>query len=117
MMTVGQVERLGLGIMPIDVRTVLIIESAIDWINRNTTLDIDCMDDNLTNLQPCVKLFICGFFDVATLNVGVASESIEGLSQSFNTTDKSVMIWDLANTYLSDYLNTIRFVTAKNRWN
>jgi hypothetical protein len=117
-MTVEQVENLKLGIMPIDDRVVLIVESAIDWINRNTTLNIDCNnDDDLSKLQPCVKLFICGFFDVATINVGVTSESIEGLSQSFNTADKNLMIWDLANTYLSDYLNNVRFVMAKNRWN
>ena len=117
-MTVEQVEKLKLGIMPIDERTILIIESAIDWINCNTTLQIDYNnDDDLSKLPSCVKLFICGFFDIATINSGVSSESIEGMSQSFNTTDKNLMIWDLANSYLGDYLNSVRFVTATSRWN
>lgn len=116
-MTSEQVENLKLGILPINDRLILIIESAFEWINSNTTLNVDYNnDDDVSKLPPCAKLFICGFVDIATLNVGVSSESIEGLSQSFNTNDKSALIWDIANLYLGDYLNNVRFVEAKKRW-
>lgn len=117
-MTIEQVDSLRLGIAPIDNKVVLIIESGIEWINRNTTLQINMnSDEELKGLSASVKLFLSEFFDIKMLGIGVTSESIEGLSQSFSQEKKEQMIWDSAYTLLGDVVKSrVRFVTAQKRW-
>lgn len=118
-MTKQQIELLHLGITPIDDRTIIIVESGLEWVKANTTLEFDMnKDEDLTALPSVVKLFLVKFFDVQMLSVGVTSESIEGLSQSFDTSDKSAMIWQFANELLTPYLKCgINFIPAQKRWN
>lgn len=109
-MTNQEIAKLNLGITPIDVRTEIIINSGIEWLEKNTTIDINDMPDR-------AKLFLIKFFDLNMLSAGVSSESIEGLSQSFDTTDKSTLIWQYANELLSDDLvSQMSFVSAKRKW-
>ena len=117
-MTTQQIELLRLGIAPIDDRVVLIIESGLDWVKDNTTLKFDVNnDEELKALPSCVRLFLTKFFDVQMLSVGVTSESIEGMSQSFDTSDKSAMIWQFANELLKPYLKCgINFIPAQRKW-
>lgn len=106
-----------MGIAPINERTILLVESAFNWINDNTTLKIDVENDDLTKLPSSVKLFIVKYFDLMMLSPGVHSESIEGLSQSYDTTNKSDLLWQYANELLNNYLKSqMTFVTAKRRW-
>lgn len=118
MITSDQVERLKLGIAPIDDRLCLLTESAFDWIKDNTTLEIDLTDtEALEALPACVRLFIVRFIDVMTMTAGVQSESIEGLSQSFSSADKGALIWQYAEELLGKWLKSrVRFVTAQRRW-
>lgn len=117
-MTIEQVDSLRLGIAPVDSKTIMIIESGIEWLNRNTTLDIDLNNDKeLKALSASVKLFLIKFFDIQMLEIGVTSESIEGLSQSFSQEKKEDMIWDNAYTLLGDIVKSrVRFVTAQKKW-
>ena len=118
-MTAEQVQSLKLGIEPIDDRGILIVESGLEWITRNTTLAFDMNnDEELKALPSCVRLFLTKFFDVQMLSAGVTSESIEGLSQSFDTGDKSAMIWQFAEELLEPYLKSrVQFISATKRWN
>lgn len=113
-----QIELLQLGIAPIDDRVTLIVESGLEWVKENTTLEFDIdNDEELKALPSKVRLFLVKFFDVQMISVGITSESIEGMSQSFDTSDKSAMIWQFAEELLSPYLkNRIRFVTAQRKW-
>lgn len=117
-MTQQQIELLHLGIAPIDDRVTLIVESGLEWVRNNTTLEFDMnKDDDLIALPSAVKLFLVKFLDVQMLSVGVTSESIEGLSQSFDTGDKSTLIWQFAQELLSPYLKSrVRFITAQRKW-
>ncbi len=117
-MTVRQIELLKLGISPIDDRVVLIVESGLEWVKQNTTLEFDMEnDEDLKALPSSVRLFLTKFFDIQQVSVGVTSESIEGLSLSFDTSDKSALIWQFAEELLTPYLKSrIRFVTAEKRW-
>ncbi len=118
MMTPSQIELLHLGIAPITDREILVIESGLEWVKNNTTLEFDMnKDEDLIALPSAVKLFLVKYFDLMMLNVGVTSESIEGLSQSFDTGDKSAMLWQFAEELLSPYLKSrVRFITAKKVW-
>ena len=99
-------------------RTVLIIESGLEWIQNNTTLEFDITNiEEIKALPSSVKLFLIKFLDVNDISAGVASESIESLSQSFDTSDKSAMIWQFAEELLYPYLKSrVRFITAEKRW-
>lgn len=115
-MTKEQAELLKLGIT-IDDTALLIVESALEWVQHNTTLEFDINNDDLKALPSCVRLFVTKFFDVNNISAGVSSESIEGLSQSFDTTDKSALIWQFAEELLYPYLKSrVRFVSAKKKW-
>lgn len=117
-MTKPQIELLHLGIAPIDDRVTLIVESGLEWVKENTTLEFDMnKDEELQALPSSVRLFLVKFFDVNMLSAGIASESIEGLSQSYESGDKSAMIWQFAEELLSPYLKSrIRFVAAERKW-
>lgn len=117
-MTQQQIELLHLGVAPIDDRVILVIESGLEWVKNNTTLEFDVnIDEDLIALPSAVKLFLVKFLDVQMLSVGVVSESIEGLSQSFDTGDKNAMIWQFAEELLSPYLKSrVRFITAQKKW-
>lgn len=118
-MTENQIKLLKLGISPIDDRVILVIESGLEWVKANTTLEFDMNnDEDLKALPSCVRLFLTKFFDVNMLSTGVASESIDGLSQSFESGDKSAMVWQFAQELLMPYLKCgINFISALRRWN
>ena len=117
-MTEEQVKSLKLGVSPIDDRTILLIESGFEWINHNTSLTIDYNDSEaLSALSANIKLFIVKYFDVMAMTAGVTSESIEGLSQSFDTSNKSDLIWQFAQELLGEYITSqFSFTSAKRRW-
>lgn len=117
-MTPEQVKILKLGIEPINERVVLIVESALQWVQDNTTLKFDINNnDDLEALPACVRLFAVKFFDVNNINAGVSSESIEGLSLSFSNGDRDALIWQFARELLGAYLiSGAKFVVATSRW-
>ena len=116
MITIEQIEALGIGIAPIDTRVQLETEAAIDWMKNNTTLNLDI--NNPDTFPAGAKLFILSYFDIDMMRAGIASESIEGLSQSFRDIDKSAALWGLAEQYLSEYLKggQVKFISASQRW-
>ena len=112
-MTAEQIARLNLGVDTNDARTVLTINAALEWLGENTTIDTE----DIEHLPSCAKLFMIKYSEISSLQTGVASESIEGLSQSFNQTGAETMIWDAANSLLPGYMKSrVRFVSAKPRW-
>lgn len=112
-MTQNEVESLKLGITPIDDRTILIVESGIDWLKQNTT--INC--DDVTALPSCARLFLVRFAEINANNIMVQSEAIEGLNQSFKSDSINNLIWNCAEELLNPYLvSRCRFITATDRW-
>ena len=71
----------------------------------------------LEALPASVRLCIVRFIDIMSTRAGVQSESAEGLSQSFSSTDKGTLIWQYAEELLGKWLKSrVRFVTAHRRW-
>lgn len=118
MVTAEQVKILRLGIQPIDDRLCLLVESGLLWVIKNTTLNFQIdKDEDLETLPANVRLFIVKYIEIMKLRSGVSSESISNLSQSFDTTDKSTLLWEAAEELLSDELKSrATFVSAGNRW-
>ena len=117
-MTAEQIELLGLGIAPIDERVILVIASGLEWLKANTTLEFDMEnDEDLKALPHSVRLFLVKFFDVQMMSTGVSSESIEGLSQSFDTGNKNALLWQFAQELLSEHLkSSVRAVPTLKKW-
>ena len=117
-MTIEQAKALNLGIQPIDERNCLRIESAFNWVLNNTTLKFDIANiEELKALPAEVRLFVSDYCDLMSISVGVASESIEGLSQSFRNESKKAQIWELAENHLDKWLKSpVSFAAATSRW-
>ena len=117
-MTTEQAKTLNLGIQPINEKNCLRIESAFNWVLENTTLNFDVDDmEQLKALPAQVRLFVADYCAIMSISAGVASESIEGLSQSFKSDSKKAQIWELAETYLDKWLvSPVTFVPAVGRW-
>lgn len=112
MLTKEQIESLGLGIATDD-KAVLNINAAFEFITDNTTIDTT----DIVNLPACARLFMTKFCEISEMRIGVQSESIEGLSQTFTTGNQTNLIWDVANDLFGDKLKSrIRFVTAESKW-
>ena len=102
----------------ITVRDEIIANAALEWLSENTTLTVDLNDATTLEALPFTAIaFIAKFESIISASSVVASQSMEGLSQSFKTGDKSDMIWDLANSLLGGYLKgKVQFIPATRRW-
>lgn len=96
----------------------LVRKAALEWLDEYTTLDIDPESpEAYTSLPARAQLFVEKYTELLTRRTGVASQSIEGLSQSFGSTDSSTLIWQLANTLLQrDLKSQVRVFPAVRRW-
>lgn len=111
-MTKEELTNLNLGIT-IDTQTEIILNAGLEWLAENTTIDTA----NTEKLPSGAKLFLIKFCDIQNLQTGVTSESIEGLSLSFDNSNKSDLLWQLADELLGNYLKgRVRFVAATSRW-
>ncbi len=103
-----------------DIDDVLSANCGVEWLNDNTTIEIDFEDsETLQNMPNVAKLFIIKFteFNSTQVNSLVTSESIVGMSQSFRTDSVNTFVWDLANQLLSKYLKSnLKVFVNKGKW-
>ena len=98
--------------------TALEAEAALDWMTDNTTLVFDKGNvETISALPSCAKLFVVKFCEDINVKIGVASQSIEGLSMSFRDEDRTALLWQLASSLLGNYLKSqVRVFPARRRW-
>lgn len=108
----------GITVQEGDALALLQAEAALDWMLEHTTLEFSKDDaESIKALPACARLFVVKFSEALSLREGVASQSIEGLSMSFNSTDKATVLWKLAHSLLGGYLKSqVRVFPAKRRW-
>lgn len=117
MITLENLKAAGIPLSGTDASELLKAVAALEWISENTTLEVNTEDPaELEKLPATAKLFVSKYVEILSLKTGVSSQSIEGLSLSFATTDKSTMLWQLAQSLLGKYLRQVRFHPAKRRW-
>ena len=96
-----------------DAGTSIMVETALDWVEANTTLEID----REAELPSNVKLFVVKYCELLSQTAGVTSESLGGMSQSFSTGGTGLALADLAaQIFGSAYKGRNRFVAARGRW-
>lgn len=116
--TVDSISAIGLPInAPTDL-TILTVQSAFEWVKNHTVLEFDTNDtESLKALPATVKLFVLKYVDVMELSTGVTSESLGGMSQSFDTSASAALLWQYARELLSAYLKSEVTVTpARRKW-
>jgi hypothetical protein len=102
-----------------DAMELLRAEAALDWMAESTTLQFDKADaKSLEALPACAKLFVVKFGETMRLRSGVTSQSIEGMSQSFDSgSSTDDLIMSLAKSLLGKYLKSqVTVFQAKRRW-
>lgn len=102
-----------------DAIAALHAEAALDWMKENTTLQFYKADAaSIEALPACAKMFIVKFSETMRIKAGVTSQSIEGLSQSFDASkDTDTLIWAHARSLLQGYMKSqVRVFPAKRRW-
>ena len=91
--------------------TLLMADAALEWIGEHTTLDVS------EPLPPGAKVFVLKYIGLMQQSAGVTSESLAGMSQSFDTTDKGTQIMQIARELMGAYMKSdVHFVSAKGRW-
>lgn len=101
-----------------DAIAALRAEAALDWLAEHTTLEFDKADmESITALPACAKLFVEQYCDIIKRSSGLASQSIEGLSQSFHVVNKDKELYQVATSLLGSYMRSqVRVTPAKRRW-
>lgn len=116
-LTAEKINSLNLGIASTDSRGILYTEGALSWVEKHTTYTVDY--DNLDQLPAEVLLFVAEYCDLLRHDRNVASESIEGLSQSFVTgVALETQIYELAYAVLGrDAIrSTVTVLSGEERW-
>lgn len=119
MISAEQFTAAGIPISGNNAMAVLYAEAALDWMEEHTTLTFDKADAaSIAELPASAKLFVLKYSEAICRKAGVTSQSIEGLSQSFDASENSVStIWAHANTLLGGYLKSqVRITPARRRW-
>lgn len=93
-------------------RSEVIRQAALEWVKKNTTFDIA-----IDPLPASVEMFISKYEEIMNLRPGVASESISGLSQSFNGDISALLKQYAAELIGEEYvISDVRVVVAEKRW-
>lgn len=106
-MTAEEIKDCGIPIKDVSDSTILTVESALEYVKTNTTLNFDLTDiDSIKELPSCVKLFVIKYNELISRETGVTSESIAGMSQSFETSDKNTLLYGLLNSLCGQYMTS-----------
>lgn len=106
-------ENLANKFLPSDTTDELFVSSALEWLEENTTIDVE---DEET-FPESAKLFVFKYVEVMKSNGTVASESIAGMSQSFTTKALQDQIWELAYALLGPWLKSqVVFKASTRKW-
>lgn len=102
------------GIFPeADSQDCLWAESGLCWLKAHTTLPVEKYSPE--ELPAGAKLFLQKYAEIME-HGGVASESIEGLSQSFSSASTETLLLTFARNLLPEYFSSFSFVPKARQW-
>jgi hypothetical protein len=114
-LTAKEFENLGL-LLPAS--SQLFVESGLEWLRDNTTLEFDITDiESVKALPSSARLFLVKFSEVCSRDTGVTGESVGPMSQSFTTDSVAKQTMSFARQLLKAYLKpNVKFIPCKRRW-
>lgn len=114
-MTAEEFKSLGL---PVEAEAQLYVESGLEWLQDNTTLNMDPKDlESIKALPSSARLFLVKFCEIYTRDIGVTGESVGPMSQSFTTDSVSKQTMALARQLLKAWMKSnVKFIPCARRW-
>lgn len=114
MITAEVIANAGISIDSDDLTALNIVDAALDYIAENSTIKVDKSD--LSSLPAAAKIFIVKFSEIIN-RTGISSESMSGMSQSFESGSTDSLLLDLFNTLLGKYAKSqMHIVQCTRRW-
>ncbi|PNV62218.1 hypothetical protein C0033_08885 [Clostridium sp. chh4-2] len=104
--------------LPVPPSSQLYVESGLEWLRDNTTLEFDITDiESVKALPSSARLFLVKFSEVCSRDTGVTGESVGPMSQNFTTDSVERQTMSLARQLLKAYLKpNVKFIPCKRRW-
>ena len=98
----------------------LLADAALDWLKRNTKLEFDGAEPESVKALPAgARVFITRFAELMEDAGHVVSESMAGMSQTFQTGGRAAMLFQLARELIGPELltaGTVAFGPRVRRW-
>ena len=104
--------------LPLPASSQLYVESGLEWLSNNTTLEFDKnVMESIKALPSSARLFLVKFSEVCQRDIGITGESVGPMSQSFTTESTANQTATLARQLLKPYLKTtVKFMPCLRRW-
>lgn len=117
-MTQEDLQEIGLPYPCINPAICLMVESALEWVLKNTTLEFDPTNlEEVKQLPSGVKLFLIKYVEVMNATAGVQHENLQNMTLIFSSTEKGELLRQYASELMGDALKSeASFFRAKNRW-
>lgn len=117
-MTLEELNSLNLPFKGTDVATPFYVESGLEWLKANTTLEFDTTNmEDIKALPPGAKLFLVKFVNIMEQDSNVASESIGSLSKSYASKEVGQQLKQCAKGLIPGYLKSqFIFIPCGRRW-
>lgn len=112
-MTGKDFEEAGMALPEPDGESLLMAEAALEWIQSHTKLSLPP-----EALPASAKVFVLKYVELMGQGVGVTSESLGGMSQSFASEGRDRQLRQLAASLLGAWMKpTGRVLPGQRRWN
>lgn len=104
--------------LPVEVDCQLYVESGLEWLRDNTTLEIDIDNmESIKALPSSARLFLVKFSGICSRDIGVTGESVGPMSQNFSTDSTTKQTVVLARQLLKAWLKPgVKFIPCIRRW-
>lgn len=98
--------------------TSLYLDAGLEWLEEHTNIQLEEHTVETIKAMPSkAKLFLLEFSQIMQRETGVVSESIAGMSQTYEEKGKDALIWNVAKTLLKGQLkSTVTVLPARKRW-
>ena len=104
--------------LPVDASNQLYVESGLEWLQANTTLEFDLADvETIKSLPASARLFLVKYCEICDRASGVASETVGPMSKTFSTDSIEKQTGSLARQLLKQWLKpNVTFIPCRRRW-
>lgn len=96
----------------------LYLNAALEWLSDHTKLQFDKDKiESVLKLPVSARVFLVKYCEIMEQAVGVTSESIGGMSQSFTDETSDQLLWQTAKSLLGPYMKSqLKSVPHVSKW-
>ena len=104
--------------LPVEDSDQLYVESGLEWLRDNTTLEMDLADlEAIKQLPASARLFLVKYCELLNRDMGIISENVGPMTQSFSSDSVTKQAANLAKQILKPWLKPeVTFIPCRRRW-